>query len=243
MSEWIVTDRRDRMGRPIRVKDPTATFWSKVSVGDESECWEWTAARNAGGYGVCRLLGDNLAHRSSWRLHFGEIPPGLVICHHCDNPPCVNPSHLFVGTRADNSADMVAKDRASRLRNERSPRARLTNAQVAEIRFRWSRGESAPTLGPEFGVHPATVSRIVRGLARPLEPGQVLPPPPPVVARCKRGHDWTAYPPYLAHRSDGRVTRRCRLCQLDRARARRVTEHPAEAYALGLSERRIGGAA
>lgn len=75
-------------------------------------CWEWTGGRNPSGYGRVQL-GSNwyLAHRVAWVLANGSIPEGMFICHHCDNPPCVRPDHLFVGTAKDNSHDMAAKGR------------------------------------------------------------------------------------------------------------------------------------
>lgn len=85
-------------------------FWKKVRMGDG--CWEWQAAGRDGRYGVVRISEHFYpTHRVSWEMHFGIIPPGMVVCHKCDNPPCVRPEHLFLGTRSDNALDMVAKGR------------------------------------------------------------------------------------------------------------------------------------
>ena len=86
-------------------------FWRRVEK--SHGCWLWTAYRDSKGYGfaVPGRGQKQLAHRVSWVLHFGQIPDGLLVLHKCDNPPCVRPDHLFLGTHADNAADMVAKDR------------------------------------------------------------------------------------------------------------------------------------
>jgi hypothetical protein len=79
----------------------------------ETGCWEWTGALNNKGYGKLCVNGKQIfAHRASYALHVGPIPPGSVICHLCDNPRCVNPDHLFAGTMLDNTRDMIAKGRA-----------------------------------------------------------------------------------------------------------------------------------
>jgi hypothetical protein len=87
-------------------------FWSIVVPGDPDKCWEWQGGKSKDGYGYLHLAGQTkLAHRVSYELHHGEIPKGLVICHKCDNPPCVNPKHLFIGTHLDNAVDRDKKGR------------------------------------------------------------------------------------------------------------------------------------
>lgn len=136
-------------------------FWAKVAKGDG--CWEWRGALNTGGYGMQVIQYRNtLAHRVSWELHNGPIPSGLLVCHRCDNRRCVRPDHLFLGTDADNFADMRAKGRHPR--GEQHGRRRLTAAQVVEIRERYAAGGvRLLDLSREFGVSQALLSLIVRG--------------------------------------------------------------------------------
>ena len=90
-----------------------ARFWSKVDR-DETGCWTWLGAKTALKYGQIELDGRSIyAHRVSWELANGPIPSGLQVLHRCDNPPCVRPDHLFLGTQRDNITDMANKGRAS----------------------------------------------------------------------------------------------------------------------------------
>ena len=149
------------------VKTPLAErFWSHVAVTSPDDCWEWIAARLPKGYG---LTSDDqrrrrYAHRVSWEMTHGPIPDGLFVLHHCDNPPCVNPAHLFLGDQHDNHVDMVLKRRHTF--GDRSAVAKITDAQAVDIRRRHAAGESARALGVEFGLHCHTIRKIARGVYR-----------------------------------------------------------------------------
>lgn len=147
-------------------------FWAKVAIAGADDCWAWTASVNHKGYGRIAVGGPRTprlaAHRYSYELHAGPIPQGMFVCHRCDNPPCVNPAHLFLGTPADNSADMLAKGRCRshgvlgpcpKLRGQRSA-AKLTLAQLDEI---WRAAGSQTEISERFGISQSHVSRIKRG--------------------------------------------------------------------------------
>lgn len=101
-------------------RDVSKRFWTKVAKTDEHLCWLWTGAKYRNGYGGFGVNRNGLkmtgAHRMSWELAHGPIPPGLDICHRCDVPACVNPTHLFLGTTQDNMRDKIAKGRDHNLK-------------------------------------------------------------------------------------------------------------------------------
>lgn len=121
-----------------------------------SGCWDWAKAANAKGYATIRVLrrphGSSLASRVSFLLFRDEIPDGLFVCHRCDNPKCVNPMHLFLGTQGDNMADMKAKGRQRSLRGEQSKFSKITAADVLRIRERYGAGESPIAIGGDYGL-------------------------------------------------------------------------------------------
>ena len=119
-------------------------------------CWPFTGAHNRRGYGLFKTPTQVLAHRAVWEFTHGPIPPGMHVCHHCDNPPCCNPLHLFIGTNAYNVADRVAKGRP---RFGAEWGGKLTDDDVRSIR-----SSSAPirSLGPRYGVAYSTISAIRR---------------------------------------------------------------------------------
>lgn len=137
-----------------RCAPPPDRFATKYVVADNG-CWEWNAARNDKGYGHFKMDGAvRQAHRVSWELHFGPIEGGMHVLHKCDNPSCVNPDHLFLGTNADNAADCKAKGRHARPAGESNPRARLTAQQVRDIR---ASKETLAAQAARYGVAASTV--------------------------------------------------------------------------------------
>lgn len=133
---------------------PVDRFWSKVrpEVGDA--CWEWQAARERAGYGVfnpSKAPGKKQsAHRFSWELHYGPIPDGMWVCHRCDNPSCVRPDHLFLGTPRDNYEDMHQKGR--HVHGTEHFNSKLDENKVREIREMLSRKVSMYEIAEKYSV-------------------------------------------------------------------------------------------
>jgi hypothetical protein len=132
-------------------------FWSKVDK--RGECWEWTASKFKDGYGAFSVSGKILpAHRFAYTLTKGPIPDGLFVLHSCDNRACVNPAHLRVGTDADNKQDVVERKRLAGVRNGY---AKLSEAEVVEIRNSYSAGERQQAIATRYGITQACVSYII----------------------------------------------------------------------------------
>lgn len=144
--------------------DDTSTlsnrFWARVHLGDPDECWPYSGPdRGVRNYGGFTIEGGSIgAHRFSWELANGPIPEGLFVCHKCDNPPCVNPRHLFLGTPADNAADMRAKGRG---RQHFTPGPapvdepfgqKIRSARLLRVMYQWD-------LARAIGTTQASVSR------------------------------------------------------------------------------------
>lgn len=147
-------------------------FWDHVDSGPSDDCWVWQGAKQAAGYGYLTLTRTPRtwvkAHRLSWEIHNGPIPDGLSVCHHCDNPPCVNPDHLFLGTTADNNADRHSKGRSRGgtignkrdVRGTANPNVVLTEVEVRAIDAMLKADVSYGEIAKVFGVGQTTVWKI-----------------------------------------------------------------------------------
>ena len=136
-----------------RAKTLPEKFWPKVAKAGPDDCWNFSACDNGTGYKLISYGGRNIrAHRASWAIHNGPIPDDLCVLHRCDNRACVNPEHLFLGTRKENMADMMAKGRGVFRRN-----AKLKEHQVREIR-----SSSGPLreAARHYGVSRSLISKI-----------------------------------------------------------------------------------
>ena len=134
-------------------------FEQKVELIPFTTCHWWAGGLDTHGYGQFSVDGKaNLAHRVSYELYKGAVTDGLQVLHTCDQPLCVNPDHLFLGTHQDNMDDKVKKGRQSALIGERNPKAVLTEGDVREIR---ASGKSQKDLANEYGVGQTAISRVL----------------------------------------------------------------------------------
>lgn len=127
-------------------------FWSKVDKRGPDECWLWRGTIQSKGYGT---YNQQLAHRLAFQFVMQLDPGELLVCHHCDNPPCCNPKHLFLGTAQDNSDDMVQKQRQQRRAKERASRAKLTESDIIAIR---NSNETHAVLAKRYGVSQGAIA-------------------------------------------------------------------------------------
>lgn len=147
-------------------------FWEKVSKDgpipphrpELGPCWLWTGGINhqRGGYGMFALRKGVIrrSHRIAWELESGPVPDGLWVLHRCDNPPCVRPGHLFLGTPRDNIDDMITKGRSNPAQGSARPQARLSEADVLAIRAARAQGATGAELARQYGVHRSSIYHI-----------------------------------------------------------------------------------
>lgn len=139
-------------------------FNLKWRIDSTTGCWQWTASCAGKGYGQMKLpkqRRQEYAHRISYQIHYGEIPVGKYVCHTCDNPKCVNPGHLFIGTSADNHEDMKSKGR--HLFGERNSVAKVTEKDVLEIKEMLNMNIPQTRIAKAYGISQIEVSRINTG--------------------------------------------------------------------------------
>lgn len=172
-----------------------------IETGLTKGCWEWQGAITNAGYGKFAISGKRTnpigmtAHRFSFTAFKNDLPIGSFVCHSCDNRLCVNPYHLFSGSRKDNTEDMLEKGRQAR--GSRNSQSKLNETQVEQILRRLDNGEKAHLIAPDYGVHVATIQRIRQGK---------------IWSHCKgkrkRSHGLTMFEDYqiveiLKHRANG----------------------------------------
>jgi hypothetical protein len=144
-------------------------FWPKVAQPDAKDCWEWLGHRDHRGYGRLKSPGKTgpvfKAHRVSYEMHHGPVPEGLHVLHRCDNPACVNPAHLYVGTHADNMDDIA--------RRRRSGRMKFSDEDVRALRVAVDEGMSIAAAARRFGVSESQAHNLVKGHQRRYAGGPI----------------------------------------------------------------------
>lgn len=161
----ILRNSFHQRGKPLFIK-----FWEKVLIDDDDKCWEWQSSKNKKGYGNFYLsVGHSkdlhcLAHRMSYKLRYGDFDETLCVLHKCDNPSCVNPSHLFLGTNNDNVQDKLLKVRQPILLGNDNPVAKLNENDVREIRKLYKpRKYTLEMLARKYNVHLSTIAYAING--------------------------------------------------------------------------------
>jgi hypothetical protein len=146
----------------LSLKDPEH-FWAKVERRGPDECWPWTGGNTKrGGYGYyCHGNKIHRAHRIAYELSIGKIAEGMFVCHRCDNPACVNPAHLFVGSVLDNNRDAMFKGRNSY--GERCGHSKLRSRDVERIRECRRFGAKVSDLSHTYGVSMSAIKQVIRG--------------------------------------------------------------------------------
>jgi hypothetical protein len=139
-------------------------FCERVNKNTGSECWEWVGSISSNGYGKYLFEGKfYLAHRLSYMLLISDIPKNKLVLHKCDNPKCVNPKHLYVGTQKDNMQDKVRRGRMPCMSGENSPSSKLTWKKIEQAKKLSHEGSSLRSIGKMFNVHHWTIGLALKG--------------------------------------------------------------------------------
>lgn len=131
---------------------------------NEKECIEFSGSKDESGYGLKTVNGKTRrVHRLVWEQYNGKIPDKMMVCHKCDNPSCINPTHLFLGTNSDNMKDMYKKGRGNNFFKDKNPKRKLTQQQVIEIKKLLNNGKTQQEIANIFSVNRTLISQIKLG--------------------------------------------------------------------------------
>jgi hypothetical protein len=157
---------RIKKNKPVETKScyeltPKERLLKFVKINEETNCWDWIGAKNRKGYGSLHFGGKTrIAHRMSYELYVGEIPSGLLVCHHCDQPECINPEHLFLGTDLDNSNDKFLKGRQRFLVGEDNVTSKLTTFEIVEIKNMLKEGIGLTVIAKKYNTSRSNIDSI-----------------------------------------------------------------------------------
>jgi len=162
------TPLRGNLGERPTVIGFIKRFWSKVNRKGPNECWLWMGSCKENGYpqlGVGSITNGTrtmrMAHRLSWLIHFGEVPPKKYVLHHCDTPRCVNPNHLYLGGNAENARDAVNRNRIRH--GVTHPHAKLNEKKVKRVRKMFAAGKNFSQIAAKMKVSPSTIQQVITG--------------------------------------------------------------------------------
>lgn len=162
--EWAVTASNLVRIKSCGCQPNFQKFWTLLTKIEPTGCLVWTKGKCHDGYGNVYAFGKNTGtHRVAWMLTHGPIPEGMKVLHHCDNPPCCNPDHLFLGTDMDNTVDKCSKGRQRGAVGGQNPAAKLDESKVRRIRELLITGQSARSIAIDFMVTGTTIGYIKKG--------------------------------------------------------------------------------